>query len=67
MDVQPPDVPYPYKETNPFVDEQKQRLVNNPIFVDKPPTNTKKRILFCLTFIFCILFLTFLVLIETGH
>ena len=65
MDVQPPDVPYPYKETNPFVDEQ--RLVNNPIFVDKPPTNTKKRIVFCLTFIFCTLFLVFLVLIETGH
>lgn len=63
MNIQPPDDPYPYvDEANPFVDEQKQGLINNPIYVDRPPTNTKKRIVFILTFIICVIFLIFVVL-----
>ena len=65
--IRPPDEPYPDDLENPFISVNQLFNSNTPLFIETPPTNTKKRIVFCLTFVFCIIFIILIVLNQYDY
>lgn len=63
MNIHPPEEPYPDK--NPFIEKQ-GLLDNNDVYIEKLPSNTKKRVVFCLTFVILIIVLIMLAIFKQN-